>query len=690
MNKTIKTSLWIISILIIVAIILAIIFWPKKPIVQTTYSQDTTIDNLNVESNKTVLIANNAILTVTGNATIDGTLQCANGPINLVINGQLNVGGKLICDRGQDLPEGDTGQGINLIVKNEVMFADQAMVVTNGHVQIVDDATLLAQTETEINQAFDEISQDSGGESGYQIGPFIPIEVIDGQVYTPQAANNDTTTKRGDNNLAKQILSEAHAQTPATDAFGNPVPGIELRGTWYLGNPNVTPPPLVDIPTPPKRIKKILFFFQTASNRQMILRNMSVFAPDGSPGDNKSGGCDLTGDIGINALRMKAEMYRITVDNLNLYLGDGGSGGNATTDTTCRDGYATGGAGGEAGDLKMIAGDRLEIIGALRIFPGEGGTGGTATAYGDNGDNGNPGEDGGNAFATGGQGGDNKKGLKIMGNVAGINNIELHSLRGGLGGNANAYGGNGGNGAECGHLGGRGGNATATGGAGGLATSKSVESFGGDGGDVTAVPGHGGNGGSCGADKAGGDGGDGGDANATPGTEGTGQTANGTPGSIIDQAGGAGGNGGDGCPEGLGGLGGLGIPLGNNGNDGVNKCVGEIKKPAPRIAIGFDPDFIETNHFIGTTSCPQPLGDITFTGPENGSIDILNLPGWLNMDTHLDFQNTNTIVSPLNFNCNISNYSPHTEMVQLELRGTDSSGQEVVVPEKLPVELNVQ
>lgn len=602
------TYLILIGIVIIVAAFY-LLSRDKAPeeiedIVATEYSTDTTLTgDQTMPAGEKTLLKNGAILTVNGNLTLDGSLECENGPLNLVVNGKLTVSGTLNCDRGESIPNGGMGNGIGLVVTDEIEFTDDSVLVTNGHVQLVDDASNLATTKEKIDELFDDAADDSGAETeGYRMGPLIPLESLDDITFLPNVL--ETSEKQillpQDVELSflgkvqNSLIPETHAlEVPATDSTGTPVPdAVRIGGRWFVGNPGVAPPKNLNIPTPPKNIKKIILNFNFGPGKTMTLSNWTLTGPDGHIGDSDTGSCDVTGKKGHDAMRLNARASNITINNFTLNLGNGGEGGTAETSKDCDPGTAKGGDGGSAGNLKMIASQNFQITGAFNLNPGKGGPGGKATAHGKKGEDGCPAKKGGDADARGGKGGDNKKGLKIVGTVAGTSNINIGKIVGGKGGLAVANGGDGGNGTGCNCDGGLGGSTKATGGKGGDAISKKFESIGGDGGDTSNFPGAGGKGGTCDASGPGGDGGNGGNVQTSERSQpGTGSTSNGKPGTSLNKVGGSGGNGGDGCNEGAGGKGGNGDPNGPDGLPGKNLCVGEEPETAA-LAITLDPQFV--------------------------------------------------------------------------------------------------
>ncbi len=248
--------------------------------------------------------------------------------------------------------------------------------------------------------------------------------------------------------------------------------------------------------------------------------------------------------------------------------------------TDNRNGYITGGRGGDAGSFPEVATTGTSAIrpratghdcGPTTGTNGgsgwlNGGLGQTVAAIGGDGTDGG---DGGSATCTGGVGGGiHSVTITIPGWGQSVGWYAFPCYAG-PGGHALAIGGNGGSATEGGQSGGKGGAATATGGAGGDAPGGVLGvgmGYGGNGGTGTARGGNGGNGGSnCGTPPGpGGAGGNGGHATATGGNGGGGDQ--GGNGGNATATGGNGGNGGDGMgPGGGGGAGGAGASAGSGG-----------------------------------------------------------------------------------------------------------------------------
>ena len=318
-----------------------------------------------------------------------------------------------------------------------------------------------------------------------------------------------------------------------------------------------------------------------------------------------------------------------------ILLADGGDGGDAVMTATTPGGSATAtaGFGGKSGTFSVQANGNINIAnpGGLEIVVGEGGKGGDATATGADG---LPAQDGGAASATGGDGGATPDAqLRARGNVTGAANITMSGGNGGKGGASNANAGAGGNGIQTDKNGGDGGAMNARSGSGGDAQAKDLQGNpvgnGGEAGDADIGGGEGGDGfDGCSVDppEAGGNGGQGGDALGVLGVGGSGVVA-GTGGTLVVAAAtGDGGNGGDGDAPGIGGkagadnivagLGGTRVDQGPNFRDGSD---GE---PCPNFTVnasGLPADF---THQVGLTPCPQIIGTITITN--NSSSESLS------------------------------------------------------------------
>ncbi|MBI4262450.1 hypothetical protein HY624_02910 [Candidatus Uhrbacteria bacterium] len=451
-----------------------------------------------VNANTTLVLKNNAKLTVRGNLTVRGAIECQNGALNLEVKGNLRVFGTLKCIRSTLTKKEPLGNGIVIVAKKTVSFEDTALVITNGHVQLVDDAKKIARSQTAIDALYARASEDAG--APFQIGPLAAegapvlraglIGLTPGTPSTPQTPICTLTPPTlnpkpgipggigiGPRVPPKQVPQPPQNPAPSPqlpklpkgkecfDAKGKPVPNcVQIGGTWVLGGGGAASGKIV-VPAPPKNIKRIILNYGFGSGKEVIFKDIEIVGPPAPNGEEKKPSCTVTGGDGYPALRFGAKAPSITVHNLIMRLGKGGDGANAAT-PECARAKATGGDGGTSGNLKLEAEKTLRITGSLCIFPGAGGKGGDAQAFGANGDRKCHGTRGGSAEATGGKGADNKKELRVYGSVQGTSNIYIGPLIGGNGGEAYAKAGNGGDGElSVGDPGA----ASATGGVGGVA-----------------------------------------------------------------------------------------------------------------------------------------------------------------------------------------------------------------------------
>ncbi len=585
-----KTALIVVTVAVI-AIAGFAIYQAKIKVNVSVIDQDRLIQgDYVVGPQDKIVVKNGSTVTIEGKLTVSGTLTCEGGALNIVAKSGAVINGTLECNRAEDASSADGASGISIVAENGIVFGKDALIVSNSHVQVVDDAEKLATTQDGLNKIFSEAGENTG--SGPRIGPLAPAEGSAPSSFIPkQKPLSEQRASGFIASVATGIVTNAFAQAagaPCVDQAGNPVPNcVQVSGRWVMGD-GEAPPVGVSVPTPPKGVHKIILNFNFGPGKEVHLVDFNLSGPDGRAGSDDSGkGCDARGTDGEDAFRLRVAASNITINNFDLWLGNGGNGGNAETTKDCDPGKATGGKGGQAGNFKMSASGSFEIEGAFSIHPGTSGDGGTATAHGKNGENGCPGKKGGDATARSGDGGANKKDLSVAGSVAGTSSITVDEVEGGKGGIATADPGTGGSGIGCGCNGGAGGNGTAVGGKGGDASVKVLggagSATGGNGGDVDAHGATAGNGGSCGPEGPGGNGGKGGDAISNKGLGGSGTSAAGSDGTVIDETGGNGGNGGDGCNEGRGGKGGKGNPPGKDGSPGNNTCKKIVPPPATSL-----------------------------------------------------------------------------------------------------------
>ena len=255
-------------------------------------------------------------------------------------------------------------------------------------------------------------------------------------------------------------------------------PSLQAAAAAMFCPPAIPPPGAVVInaianPPPPAGNRG-----RNGVNRVIRARNHLILGPglviragDGEDGRDRIGaGYVRAGRGGRGGSISIVALGSVSVcAGVELHVGDGGDGGNATANTDevggRRIAWAVGGKGGDTGRRAFIAGGMgVFFDGAVTFDLGEAGDGGNATANGAAGANDCPvAEDGAEARARGGNGGKASKQAVFRGRVQGVANVTVQNGLGGDGGNARARSGAGGI-AACPD--------TATGGAGGPALAR--------------------------------------------------------------------------------------------------------------------------------------------------------------------------------------------------------------------------
>lgn len=443
-------------------------FW--RPIV---YEANIIVDGDFTVGRRAVVMKGGATLTVKGNLTINGDLRCKDGPLKMTVEGDILLKDTIACQLPTsveaDVPE---SQGIVMIVGGSAEFVPKSLVASNGHIQIVESETDLL-SEGRLSQLFDETGQDSGDEP--RIGP---LGETGNDATVPAGSVRRPSPPSSYNDLPIRVISGSSPAITRAQAQ-EPVRRIIIAGTLYIGSWDRPIPKVIDVKKLPKNVKRVVVRAYFPNGDVEFADKSVILSPDGQDGPDITGGCDINvpqqeseaDRTARDAMRMRVQARNITIGEIDLYLGDGGRGGHATTDKDCDPiGKAIAGHGGQSGNFKMNTAPNgaLRIIGPFRIHPGRSGDGGVATAYGKNGQDGEIGEKGASAAAVGGNGADNIKALRARG-VAGLDKIYIDSLIAGNGGDAIANPGNGGDSTKCDVLGGLAGAGGASAGAGGVA-----------------------------------------------------------------------------------------------------------------------------------------------------------------------------------------------------------------------------
>ena len=418
-----------------------------------------TYTSVNIPAGVTLTVTEPVVITVTGDATVDGTLTGDCQSIELRVDGDFALDGLLtnVCTA----PPVGSGPGLTVVADGDLTIGS----VVSGEDAIVSDGSiLLTDTDSEslnLDPVFDTEASPplapratagparQAGGGGANVNR--PVRARRGSAEVRVARSGDVLIN-GDIEAADGTDAPAKVDAPVCDntsAFGG------TGGSVRLAAPN---------------------------GRLFIGVGVRLEAGDGGRGGDctaEAEGADAVATAGQGGNGGSVLVGRQTVQfegNVTLVRGNGGPGGNAyafggDAENPCEGGYtatSTGGKGGRGGGIGYIIVSPGQIDGAPTEEGANGGKGGLSEATGGAGadcvcemddDNGG---DGGMATATGGQGGDGAKGN--------IWALGADSHKKGAGGDADALGGQGGHGADCcdeklpGGDGGKGGDAVATGG----------------------------------------------------------------------------------------------------------------------------------------------------------------------------------------------------------------------------------
>src|SRR3989344_9378728 len=197
-NKNIRLTLSHAKymILAIVIILLAVLGY-RQFFATQIISADTTLTNFTLDKLKTLIVKNGAKLIFEGTATIEGTLQCEGGQLYIDANNDLTVSGSIICNRNEEeVSRGEPSVGIILIVRERAEFTKDSYLVSNAHVQIVEDPKLLLTSQEDFRNVFSDTAADTG--SGIRIGPLFgqaPQQAYDTNALPILAKNNQESIK---------------------------------------------------------------------------------------------------------------------------------------------------------------------------------------------------------------------------------------------------------------------------------------------------------------------------------------------------------------------------------------------------------------------------------------------------------------------------------------------------------------
>src|SRR3989344_2506558 len=306
MNKTIIYA-------VIGLVVAGGLFWYFFGRIETTMISSATVieGDYNIEDRQRIIVENGSEITVNGDLNLKGEINCEGGPLNLVVRGDAVIDNKLVCSRPEEVD--DIGEGISLVVGGNLTVGDSAVIASNGHVQIVADASDLITTQEDLEKLYDDAGKDSG--TGPRLGPF-----------TYENLRKDVSLKMSKVASLDDSIFLAHgaeAQVPR-DKDANPISNVIISGNWVIGEGGA-PPSGVDVPKPPKKVKKIILNFNFGNNGNVELRDFHLLGPDGRDGkDDIDQSCSAHGEKGEDAFRMRVIAQNITLNNFRLELGDGG------------------------------------------------------------------------------------------------------------------------------------------------------------------------------------------------------------------------------------------------------------------------------------------------------------------------------------------------------------------------------
>jgi hypothetical protein len=511
------------------------------PTSNTTISGNITYPSVTIPAGVTVTVSADAVITVTGDYTQNGTLTAPCHALTLLVDGTVTVTGN-ITNECTD-PAAD-GKALRIVAKTAYSF-EGGTTTSSGDISIVNDPA-------------------RGLTSSPQPAP--------ASVRAPGLPRPTATSYRC------RIVNRTTRSTPPTRR--------KAANGITIGDPGV-----------PGATKNLDCGYASSgtSGGSMLLDGSTVEGGSGGEGGDGTSTSAVEAKGGAGAppggLNITADDDIDIRNTVNINGGNAGNGGNATaTGAAGNPGVSVTATGGRGGDLKpknfaspviISAGGAINQSGTLNITLGHAGNGGNAVANGGAGNPGNPGAPGGNATANGGNGGNtipltlhangavNSTGtINLAGGAAGDGGTATHNA--GVGGAANAPGG----------AGGPGGSAFGAGGNGGIVVPllraelpianavPTLNQAGGAAGNAAYTGGTGGDGAAlC---PVGGGGGKGGDASGGGGNRGTG-SPNGALATVTITNFGNGGNGKQG--NGPGGAGGInGVTLGS-GLSGIAPAV---------------------------------------------------------------------------------------------------------------------
>src|SRR3989344_4208201 len=117
---------------IIVVIIGGGVIWYVLSDKPDVISSDTTVKgDYEIEQGQTLRVENNASLTIEGNLTIAGRIECAeDSALKLIVRESAQISGEIACDRGVS--------DVSVVVNGSLNLSDSFRIISGGNVHFAE------------------------------------------------------------------------------------------------------------------------------------------------------------------------------------------------------------------------------------------------------------------------------------------------------------------------------------------------------------------------------------------------------------------------------------------------------------------------------------------------------------------------------------------------------------------------
>lgn len=380
---------------------------------QTKFIKIDTVINGDYIINKyqKLILQNSAKLTVLGNLQIKGKIECENGPLYIEIKKNLLVEGEITCQRNDEIiKKNNSDTAIILIINESANFTTTSKITANSHIQIINNIKQLLANSKQTNNTFDDVIRPEAKDK-FVLGPFLE--------------NNELNNYFITTNIEPQFIQEKKSNSQ-----------ININGKWIIGSPKYLNSEKYNLSKIPKKNEKIILYLNLPSSK-IFIGTSEIFLQDGNKEEDSRKSCDIIikKEAKTDAPRMLIRANSILINNLSLYLGDGGKGSDIESETQCMYINIVAGPGGLPGDFKMIAQNDFTIVGKFNLYPGSTGAGGVAIVQ--------------NLsdckssnkiiYAEGGKALNNYQQLRFSPSISGVENISIGNVQAGNGGYAVIY-----------------------------------------------------------------------------------------------------------------------------------------------------------------------------------------------------------------------------------------------------------